>query len=212
MCFSATASFVTSGALVVAGAGSWKLATKSERLMALVPLLFAVQQALEGWQWLAVHPSGMSQALGYAYLFFAFLLWPTYLPLLTYVIETEERRRKWLRWLVVIGLCVSSSICVALFIYPLSVSVQEGNFVYAVAVPWHLDALGKMLYTLATVGALLMSSRGALVKFGLLGLATEIAAFTVYPGGFVSVWCFLAAVSSLCIAVYLYNRSRKPII
>ncbi|MBI2415948.1 MAG: hypothetical protein HYV33_04815 [Candidatus Kerfeldbacteria bacterium] len=82
MCFSATASFVTSGALAITGSATLaKKPTRQLRWLAVIPLLFALQQTIEGLQWLAPKPSVLSTVLGYAFLLFAFLLWPSYLPL-----------------------------------------------------------------------------------------------------------------------------------
>jgi hypothetical protein len=59
MCFSATASF---GAAVVLGTigivAMSKAGTKPQRLLAAIPLIFAVQQVTEGLIWLSVdHPA-----------------------------------------------------------------------------------------------------------------------------------------------------------
>lgn len=57
MCFSAEASFAASAALAATGLSSVVLAkTKKIRLVALIPLAFSVQQAIEGFQWLTPKP------------------------------------------------------------------------------------------------------------------------------------------------------------
>lgn len=55
MCFSAPASFALSGILTGFGAASIKQSSsRSRRLFAAIPLLFAAQQAAEGIVWLTV--------------------------------------------------------------------------------------------------------------------------------------------------------------
>ena len=73
MCFSAEASFIASGGLAVAGGASLKVAKKEQRLIALIPLLFAIQQAIEGMQWLYLYRGTSSLKLAYAFLFFGFV-------------------------------------------------------------------------------------------------------------------------------------------
>lgn len=106
MCFSAEASFIASGALAAASGASLKVAPKDQRLIALVPLLFASQQAIEGVQWLHLHSGTSSPMLSYAYLLFAFVLWPVYVPAALF--KVDAARRKFLRWFVLTGAIVSS--------------------------------------------------------------------------------------------------------
>ncbi len=205
MCFSATASFVTSGALAVAGGASLKLAKRHERMIALIPLFFAIQQAIEGIQWLLPHPSAQSQLLGYAYLFFAFLLWPAYIPAAVYSLETDKRRNKFLNWLMILGASVSLGLFLILFIYPLALSVNN-NIRYGVPAAAPVIGIGTVLYTLAVVGSLIASSRRALRVFCALVLAAEIAAAAFFLNGFASVWCFFAAVLSALIYLFFLKR------
>ncbi|MEK7183487.1 MAG: DUF6629 family protein [Patescibacteria group bacterium] len=209
MCFSVAASFVVSGSLGVAGVASLGLAKKSERMMALVPILFGIQQAIEGLQWLAPHPSLDSQVLGYAYLFFAFLLWPTYIPAAAYALETNQKHKKLLSWMFRLGLFVSTGLLVTLIMYKPVISLSAGHFVYAVPVSPLALVLGTIVYSIAVVGSLLISSRRSLQFFGIFILAAEITAATIFPSGFVSVWCFFAAVSSALVYLCFYLWSKR---
>lgn len=209
MCFSVTASFVTSGALITAGGVGLALAKKNERLVASIPLLFALQQAVEGVQWLITEAGSSSTLLGYFYLLFAFILWPTYIPLAAYALEQQPQRKKYLRGILILGLLVSLGAVLALFSYPLNLILEDGNFSYSVIMPSWLMLLGVIAYSIAVVGSLLLSTRRFIPLFGLLVLGTEIAAATFFPPGFVSVWCFFAAVSSSCIVACLYSWSRS---
>jgi hypothetical protein len=70
MCFSANASFAASGVLAAVGAASIR-ETKTKRglLYAFIPLIFAIQQFVEGLQWLT-RPGAWSVFLAYGFLFF----------------------------------------------------------------------------------------------------------------------------------------------
>ena len=72
MCFSATASFAASAVLITAGGASLSLAKPHQRLFAAMPLLFGIQQAIEGLQWLQLDKGESSLLAGYGFLFFAY--------------------------------------------------------------------------------------------------------------------------------------------
>ena len=83
MCFSATASFTASALLTPVGLYALRRTYQSDpRYLALAafPLLFGIQQAIEGGLWLALEGratlSTSTTALGF--LFFAYLLWPIF--------------------------------------------------------------------------------------------------------------------------------------
>ncbi len=207
MCFSASASFIASGALVVIGLASLRIAKKKEWSAALVPLFFAVQQVLEGWQWLVPHPSTISTVLGYGFLFFAFLFWPIYIPSAVYFAETQKRRQRLIGYLLLLGLLVSLTLLIALLTNPLSINVCN-NIIY----PW-FDAslpiiLVTVLYTLAVNGSLLASSRLALRRVGLFSLLAELITLIFFTQGFVSIWCFFAALISGYIYFGLSRRTK----
>lgn len=76
MCFSATASFVASGGLVVVGIETLRLANKKQRVVAAIPLIFAVHQGLEGVQWLALDDGDVNTCAAYGFISIALILWP----------------------------------------------------------------------------------------------------------------------------------------
>ena len=68
MCFSAPASFIASGGLLALGGASLAVAKKEDKVLALIPFLFGIQQGLEGFQWLYLNSGSPSLLLGYAFL------------------------------------------------------------------------------------------------------------------------------------------------
>ncbi len=206
MCFSATASFTASGALAIAGVVSMKTAKKEERLLAIVPLLFALQQFIEGLQWLAPHPSTISQLLGYGFLFFAFLLWPTYIPIVAYSIEKDARRKRLLRWCIGVGLLTSLGLLYVIPTQSLSVQLLSCGINYNIAVPF--VNIGIVWYLIATCGSLAISSSRFLQIFGTAGFLSAVFTAWVFSQTFTSVWCFFAA--ALSISLFLYFRRKPP--
>src|SRR6185437_645962 len=96
MCFSATASFSAAGILTLAGAATLSKARDvRERPLAAVPLIFALQQGIEGLLWLTVpsgHPAGRGFATAFAGL--ALIVWPLFTPLAVGRAETLRNRRR----------------------------------------------------------------------------------------------------------------------
>ena len=98
MCFGPVASF-TSGALLTA-AGTVTIKTtrsKKELLFAAFPLVFGVQQIIEGFIWMAVFEGGplhqWLKPLSALFLFFAYIFWPVFSPLAIYLLEPQKKKQ-----------------------------------------------------------------------------------------------------------------------
>lgn len=77
MCFSATASFTAGGALLLIGAITTTRVTKSvEMPFAMIPVLFGLQQIIEGVLWLTLPDEAplTNMILTYAYSVFSHVL------------------------------------------------------------------------------------------------------------------------------------------
>ncbi|MBI4087170.1 hypothetical protein HY416_04330 [Candidatus Kaiserbacteria bacterium] len=213
MCFSAGASFVASGGLAITGGASLKLATKRQRMLALVPLLFAVQQALEGIQWLYVNDGQSSLFAAYAFLFFGFIVWPIYVPLALY----EIHRHKVLRWFIGSGICTALIYLVGFLTNPLNVTTwgQSIDYGHTVPFPW----IATILYAITILGTFVVQKDHFLLLIGgMIGIAAAVT-HIFFVATFASVWCFFAAIVSGLIYIYIWrsraknkirkNRSRK---
>lgn len=81
MCFSAQVSFGTAALTGVTGIAALSRATRATEVpFAAMPLLFAVQQAVEGARWLALSQAGsaaISSALANVFMTIAIVLWPS---------------------------------------------------------------------------------------------------------------------------------------
>ena len=97
MCFSATASFSAAAVLLPAGAASMYRAHKVDRryfAICTLPLLFGVQQFMEGGVWIAGGrgDSDLVNQFSLAYMFFSWLAWPVWVPFSVYFLEPSNRR------------------------------------------------------------------------------------------------------------------------
>src|SRR3990167_3928634 len=107
MCFSAAASFAAAGALGVAGGLTLtQVKKKSELPFASIPLLFGIQQAIEGAVWVSFGSPILNTVAIYAYSIFSHVLWPILVPLSVLLIETDPTRKNILRLFSFLGLAV----------------------------------------------------------------------------------------------------------
>ena len=210
MCFSAPASFIAAAVAGTVGAacvarvrepGDWPLAA--------MPIVFAVQQAIEGFLWLhlASDPtSATSAALTETFLVFALVVWPVYAPLAAYAAEPDARRRTWM------ALCIAAVIAVALYFFtsmaqaPRMATIQEHHIAYS-ADP-DLPVAIRMLYPVATCLSLLLSSHRAVALAGFVIFIGSLVSYWMYWNAFTSVWCFFAAIASALI-IFHFERARR---
>lgn len=224
MCFSATASFVTAVALVPIGARSVGLALRHQPArwlpLAITPLLFACQQMLEGFVWLALDqaapwPSLRLVALGY--LGFAFAFWPVWMPWCALRLAAGQVRRE-LQWLIRLclgmGALLASQLWFPLLLNPglIQPIARHGSIDYQAEVP-AAALLGHqpvtLLYALIVCLPLLLTPSWRLRWLALaLALAFAVAQLA-FLFAFSSVWCYFSAVLSILV-LWVLAEQRQP--
>lgn len=207
MCFSPEASFIASGGLIAAGAASLKIATPKEKAIALIPLFFGIQQFFEGIQWLHLNRSSSSLSAAYAFLFFAFILWPVYIPAVLFKIESERRRI--LRWFVAGGMLVSGLYLAGFLMHPLVPKVVNKCIQYEFTVPF--ATVAAALYLIVVFGSLFASSKPFFRFVGVTIVVLAAITDAFYYFAFASVWCFFAAATSSLFFWYLWKHRKTPI-
>src|ERR1700722_16978472 len=105
MCFSAPASFTASGALTLFSVATFVVAKKKDKILVAIPLLFGIQQAFEGIQWLYLNNGSSSLPAGYGFLLFALIVWPVYVPIFVFMLD--KKRKRILRWFIFTGIAVA---------------------------------------------------------------------------------------------------------
>lgn len=207
MCFSAQASFVASGGLAILGMLSLKKVKRSNAYpFAVVPLLFAFQQACEGIVWLTLADPAYEALNNYAmygFLFFAFFFWPIWIPYALITVETNTKRRNMLYGLLGIGFGISSALVWAVIQHGVAAEITCSHIKYAVEIPDTFHEWGVWIYTLATVVPFFVSNKRLAWIFGLLLLGSMLITAYAYTAYFTSVWCFFAALLSTAIYWYI---------
>ena len=210
MCFSATASFVAAavtGGLGIATLG--RVTSRAEAPLAAVPMLFAVQQLIEGSIWLALEGEvdpGLAQPLTYAFLLFAEMWWPIFVPLAVLLAEPDRGRRRLIGVLLVAGVAVGLHLLWSILSGPHRAAIVDEHLVYTTEAPYPLFTAAA--YAAATIVPPLLSSRRVIALLGLIVLAGAATAYLFYWTAFVSVWCFFAAASSGIILLHFERQHR----
>lgn len=201
MCFSATASFGASAAIaVIAVATIRKASTTGSYLVACIPLFFSIQQAFEGLLWISLcHPDfqGWQALAKNGFLIFATVVWPILLPLISWMLERKEIKKKILAGFCVLGTGVGLYFLYSLAAHSVTPIVQGSHIRYVLHFPGYNKDIMTVVYFVATVVPLLISSVRPLRWFGVLLLVSLCVTAFFYTGYFISVWCYFAAILSL---------------
>jgi hypothetical protein len=213
MCFSATASF-SAGALLL-GIGTLTLrsalATRRRRALpfAAIPLLFAVQQLIEGVIWLTFGDEAtlLNSVLTHVYSFFSHVMWPVYVPVAVLLMEPAGWRRRALIAFVAAGAAVGAYLLYVLVAFPV-VSKPTGQHIEYVS-PHFFAAVTMTLYLVSTALSPLLSTHRMVQVFGALALLSFGAAYAFYATWFISVWCFFAALLSAVVYLHFGVRERE---
>lgn len=203
MCYSATASFTAGTALTVVGALTLRKSQgKREIPLALIPLLFGVQQLTEGLVWVSLGrdlPLLQSWAT-YIYSMFSHVVWPILVPLAILLVEPKPWRRRTVGVFFALGLSVGLYLLYFIVRFPVTARVRGDSISYDS--PHFYIAVVLVGYLLATCIGGLFSSHWCINVFGVLAFILAIVAALVSIATFVSVWCFYAAILSLLIYLH----------
>ncbi len=208
MCFSATASFIAGTALSVVGVATLRKAeTRTELPFAMIPLLFGIQQLIEGVIWLTFSYEAplLKQTMTYLYSGFSHVLWPIYVPLAMGILEAVRWRKRAFFAFEVAGVAVGLYLLYFIVTRPVVAEVIGRNIVYTS--PHFYGLVVISFYLAATCVSCFFSSHGFVRLFGVLALLAFIAAYLFSALALISVWCFFAAILSLLIYMHLRFRN-----
>jgi hypothetical protein len=225
MCFSSSASFAVAAVLLPLGVASVRYCRQQERddllPLALTPLFFSLQQALEGLVWLGLEPGGadwLVHPAALAYLFFAYGFWLTWMPWSVLRLNRHAPpalRRRSLGILLVLGLLTGAALWLPLALDGslLQPAVVNGSLDYhtiLLADRWINLAIGSTAYGVVVIGPLMLSASGRLRAFGAAILAAFLVSHLFYGHAFASVWCFFSALLSA--SLYWILRDPEPVV
>lgn len=211
MCFSATASFAAGGTLgVIGGVTVRKVKNKTELPFGLIPILFAIQQTLEGLVWLSFGSPGFNWLATHGFVLFSHVFWPVWLPFSLMMMEHDVVKRKILVFFFGVGLTVGFSQFYFILSEPVMSQAASNSIVYNIVytVPYAFGPLMMFLYLMATCFSCAFSSHKMVKVFGLALFASFLIANQYYTVTCFSVWCFFAAILSLIIFAHFHHREH----
>jgi len=219
MCFSATASFVAGGVLIPLGGVALAQAWKTDRrylALAAFPILFGVQQVVEGVLWRSLDTPGLtvSHAAAMVFLFFAYLLWLGLVPFAVFCVEERAWLRRVFLGVTVFGIAYGLSLFVPLLVNPdwLTVDLARGSILYDTRLIYD-DAVSKTVLRVTYAGViclpLLASTAHGVRFFGVLVTLSVLVAFLFATYAFTSIWCYFAALVSAWITFMLFRLPHR---
>jgi Family of unknown function (DUF6629) len=219
MCYSAEVSFTASAVIGAIGVLTCRAARNTRFMfLAVIPLMFAIQQFSEGIIWLDVGgsaiPPPLLQFSKYLYLSFAFIIWPMWLPLSLMLVEESPWRKRLMLPFFLLGAGLATYFITYLPGNTIIVEVSRQSLHYTMKAPFVMNEWFLIgIYSLATLAPCLISSTKYVIQFGILSIMGWIVAEFFYNSSFISVWCFFCAMVStffyMIIRVNVMAKKRK---
>lgn len=211
MCFSAEADAtmgIVIGAIAVDAARH--VHDRSELPLAALPVVLAVHQLIEVFVWWGLDGTvarSVGHAAVYAYLLVAYGI-PLLVPRAVAAVEPDPGRRRIVDRLGVAGAIVAVVLMAGVVTGPVGAADRGDHIAYSARL-FQGGAL-TVVYVVATLGCLLVSSERSIVAYGLLNAAAVVVLAWLTVSGFVSLWCAWAAATSVVIALHLRATSADP--
>jgi hypothetical protein len=215
MCFSAQASFGLSAILLPAGVYCIHraIATKRMRLfLAVIPLIFSVQQFCEGLVWTGLDHGNPELARNAAmvFLYFALAFWPFWIPFCAFVLEPPSTKKWILGGITLAGLFIGAMLYVPVLMDPTLLEPQPLNhsihYDIGGSAAFRLMAFEwwQLMYVIVVASPPIVAPSRGFFIFGIAIVVTAAVSHVFCWYASASVWCFFAAILSiyLCFSFY----------
>jgi hypothetical protein len=213
MCFSAEASFA--GGIVIGAIGIAtvrEIHKPSQLVFASIPLFFAFQQIVEGCLWVTIplpEYLHLQKIATYLFLIMADFLWPTMIPLAVLLMEKNKKRKRILRILLIMGLSLSAYYAYCLIVFHVTPQIMGYHIVYSTDFPKSLSMPAFIIYLIATITPLFVSSIQRTHLLGILMFLSCLITAIFFTQYLTSVWCFFAALISGVIFWILRDAKKE---
>lgn len=205
MCFSAPASFGASAIIGIIGGRTIVKANSADKYLAFIPILFAIQQSIEGIIWLGFSIplfESWRQIATSLFLIFAWAIWPMYIPFAIAHGEQDERRKSILKSLRIPGVIAGIGAIFPIFLSnptPRIIDFHIDYFMQHDLYDQFVIQSYNVLYLLCTIVPMFLSSRKGMTTYGLSNIIGLIIAGIFYESSVPSTWCFFSAIFSIMI-------------
>src|SRR5262249_1186181 len=155
---------------------------------AAFPLLFSLQQVVEGFLWLDLGepaPGALRGALIHAFQGYAEVFWPAFAPLAAWLIEPDRLRRSLIALCLPIGGALCTYLLASMVAHPYEAFAGSGHIVYRND---HRYPVGiEVPYVVATTISLLLSSHQNVRLLALVILIGFGVAYVSFHQAYISV-------------------------
>lgn len=216
MCFSAAVSFSAAAALIPAGGVALYRASKVDRRylpLCGLPILFGVQQFLEGMVWSAGAHADAATVARYslAYMFFSWLAWPIWVPVSGLFLEPSRRRPLYLTF-VIAGAILGGVLYIPYFAHDGWLVTRFLDYAIRYEDIELLDAITRrevtyMIYVTIIILPLLISSAREARIFGVLVAVVLAITYLFFRYAYVSVFCFGGAIVSAYLVYMIFTKA-----
>lgn len=217
MCLSAPVSFAAAAVLVPTGVYAMNRALRIDRrflALAALPVLFGIQQYFEGMVWLAGEAGDQEAVARYslAYMFFAWIAWPVWVPIAGYFIETGRKRLLYLAFTIG-GAMLGALLYVPYFAHDGWLATRFLELSIAYETVELLDFIMAReftygIYVLFVVAPLLISSDRHVRFFGLLIAGVLAVTYVFFQYAHISVFCFGGALASFYLIFAILQKDN----
>jgi hypothetical protein len=207
MCFSPETSYAL-GAILLSGGGVslYKAIKISPRYipMALMPLFVGIQQIGEGavWTGLDTGCEPATRAGSFVFLFFAWVVWPFWIPFMTWFLEPDRDHRRILACFMAAGAVCGLSMYVPYIWHPEWVSAEINHnsisYVHHLWAQTYVSPVALYAIYLSIIGlAPVLSSHLHVKLFGIALIVATNIVYAFYTYAETSVLCFFAGAMTM---------------
>ncbi|ADR20116.1 hypothetical protein MATR_22710 [Marivirga tractuosa] len=214
MCFSAGASFTAGAILTSVGTVSLMKTKKSSEIpFASIPLFFGLQQIAEGFVWLSLtNPdfTFIESISAHAFIFFAQVLWPVWVPLSIYKFEKNMGLKATVgKLLIGMGMLVAVVLGYFLFTVEVQAEILGDHISYSQSYIQQFGIIGGVFYLGSTAIPPFITSNKKMWVLGASILLAYVLTEIFYAQYVVSVWCFFAAILSAMVLWIILSKKRN---
>jgi hypothetical protein len=147
---------------------------------ASIPLLFGIQQIIEGVIWLTLHDQSpeLNSVITFIYSIFSHVLWPIFVRLSVMLLEPVRWRKKVMFTLWIAGTAVGLYLFYNLFAFPITSRIGNHHIVYLSPHFYIYAVMG--LYVAATCVSTMFSSHKMIRFFGVMAMAEVLRSFRYF--------------------------------
>lgn len=169
----------------------------------MIPILFSIQQFIEGTIWQSLAAGQSAEMATYAYLAFVYILWPSWPALAITQMTTKASEKMNLRLPLMAGIITSCLAIACLYVAQPQAIISCSHISYSTDLPQWLWLPATALYLFATLAPFFISSIAHIWIMGVVLALSYIATVLFYQMAIISVWCFFVALLSIFIFIIL---------